>query len=138
MSTESGGLPETEYSYRTCLEKGIGINPDELIAAVLNGCFSMALSKEMGLVGLSSERIDTTATATLEELAADWTMTRIQLDIHAQVLRHEADRIYRCHSRSQGQISDRAPAQPQYFDDRKSNSVAEIFGSGGAGRMLPA
>ncbi len=63
----------------------MGTNPDELIAASLGGCFSMALSHELGLSGFHAQRIDTTAVATLEELQAGWTMTRIQLDVRAKV-----------------------------------------------------
>jgi len=87
MSTESGVLFNTQYSFRTRFEQGIGTNPDELIAASLGGCFSMALSNELELSGLHPERIDTTATAILEELAAGWTITRIQLDVRAKVPR---------------------------------------------------
>lgn len=85
MSTESGVLNDTQYSFRTRFEKGIGTNPDELIAASLGGCFSMALSNELGLSGLHPERIETTAIATLEELKAGWTLTRIQLAVRAKV-----------------------------------------------------
>src|SRR5438105_12116601 len=85
MSTESQVLSDTQYSYRTSFVKGIGTNPDELIAASLGGCFSMALSNELGLSGFHPERIETTATATLEDLADGWTLTRIQLDVHANV-----------------------------------------------------
>lgn len=87
MSTESGVLFNTQYSFRTRFEEGIGTNPDELIAASLGGCFSMALAHELELAGLHSERIETTATATLEELEAGWTLTRVQLDVHAKVPR---------------------------------------------------
>ncbi len=85
MSTESGVLDDTQYSFRTRFEEGIGTNPDELIAAALGGCFSMALSNELALSGLHPERIETTAIATLEELKAGWTLTRIQLDVRARV-----------------------------------------------------
>ena len=85
MTTESGVLSETQYSYRKSFAEGIGTNPDELIAASLGGCFSMALSNELGLSGFHPQRIDTTATATLEDLAAGWTVTHIQLNVHANV-----------------------------------------------------
>lgn len=85
VSTESGVLFNTPYSFGTRLGEGIGTNPDELIAASLGGCFSMALSNELELAGLHSERIETIATATLEELAAGWTLTRVQLDVRAKV-----------------------------------------------------
>lgn len=85
MTTESGILSETQYSYRKSFADGIGTNPDELMAASLGGCFSMALSHELGLSGLHPKSIETTATATLEDLAAGWTVTQIQLDVHANV-----------------------------------------------------
>ena len=85
LTTESGVLSETQYSYRTRFAEGIGTNPDELIAASLSGCFSMALSNELALYGLHPESIETSATATLEDLAAGWTLTHIQLDVHASV-----------------------------------------------------
>jgi len=91
MSTESGVLFHTPYSFGTRFHEGIGTNPDELIAASLCGCFSMALSYELELAGLHSERIETMATATLEELAAGWTLTRVQLDVHAKVPRATQD-----------------------------------------------
>ena len=86
MSTESGVLSEMQYSFRTrFLNNKVGTNPDELIAASLSGCFSMALANELGLSGFHPERIETSATATMENLVGGWTMTRIQLDVHAHV-----------------------------------------------------
>lgn len=85
LTTESGVLSETQYSYGTSFIEGIGTNPDELMAAALSGCFSMALSNKLGLAGFHPERIETTATATLEDLPAGWTITHMQLDVHADV-----------------------------------------------------
>src|SRR4026207_1559670 len=85
LTTGSGVLAETQYSFRTRFAQGIGTNPDELIAASLGGCFSMALSNELGLSGFHPQRIETSATATLEDLALGWTLTRIQLDVRANV-----------------------------------------------------
>jgi len=85
LTTESGVLSKTQYSFRTRFAEGRGTNPDELIAASLGGCFSMALSSELGLCGFHPQRIETIATATLEDLAAGWTVTHIQLDVHANV-----------------------------------------------------
>ena len=85
ISTESGVLAGTQYSFCTRFAEGIGTNPDELIAASLGGCFAMALANELDLSGFHSERIETTATATMENLAAGWTLTRIQLEVHAKV-----------------------------------------------------
>ena len=85
LTTESGVLSETQYSHGTSFLEGIGTNPDELIAASLSGCFTMALSSELGRCGFHPERIETSATATLEDLAAGWTVTHMQLDVHANV-----------------------------------------------------
>jgi lipoyl-dependent peroxiredoxin len=85
LTTESGVLSKTQYSYRTRFTEGIGTNPDELIAASLGGCFSMALSNELGLCGFHPESIETTATTTLEDLTAGWTLTHVQLDVRAKV-----------------------------------------------------
>lgn len=85
ITTESGVLSGTQYSFGTRFAEGIGTNPDELIAASLGGCFAMALANELDLSGLHPERIETSATATMENLAAGWTLTRIQLEVHASV-----------------------------------------------------
>jgi len=85
LTTESGVLSKTQYSFRTRFAEGRGTNPDELIAASLGGCFSMALSNELGQSGFHPEQIKTTATATLEDLAAGWTITHLELDVHATV-----------------------------------------------------
>jgi len=81
MTTESGVLSDTNIRFA----QGIGTNPDELIAASLSGYFSMALSNELGLAGFPPQQIETSATATLEDLAAGWTLTHVQLDVRANV-----------------------------------------------------
>jgi osmotically inducible protein OsmC len=85
LRTESGVLFDTQFSYGTRFAEGIGTNPDELVAASLGGCFTMALSSELGLNGFHPERIETMATATLEDLPAGWTITHLQLDVLATV-----------------------------------------------------
>jgi lipoyl-dependent peroxiredoxin len=85
LTTESGVLSETQYSFQTRFAEGIGTNPDELIAASLGGCFSMALSNELGLFGFHPKSIETTATATMEDLTEGWTLTHVQLDVRANV-----------------------------------------------------
>jgi osmotically inducible protein OsmC len=85
LTTESGVLSKTQYSYGTAFVEGIGTNPDELLAASLSGCFAMALTNELGLGGFHPERIETKATAILEDLSSGWTVIRIQLDVRANV-----------------------------------------------------
>ncbi len=85
VSTASGVLKETQYSFATRFENGVGTNPEELIAAAHAGCFSMALSAELGKAGLTPSSIDTSATLTTDKTDAGFTITAIHLDVHAKV-----------------------------------------------------
>jgi osmotically inducible protein OsmC len=85
ISTDSGVLAETQYSFSTRFENGRGTNPEELIAAAHAGCFSMALSGQLGQAGLTAERIATTATVTLEKTDAGFTVTKVHLEVNARV-----------------------------------------------------
>jgi osmotically inducible protein OsmC len=53
VSTASGVLTDTQYSFSTRFEDGIGTNPEELVAAAHTGGFSMALSGQLGAAGLT-------------------------------------------------------------------------------------
>src|SRR5207302_844573 len=68
ISTDSGTLSNTPYSFSTRFESGQGTNPEELVAAAHAGCFTMALSAELGKVGLTPESLSTTATVTLDRV----------------------------------------------------------------------
>jgi len=81
ISTESGVLADTQYSFSTRFENGKGTNPEELIAAAHAGCFSMALSAELGKAGLTAESIATTAAITLDRTDAGFTVTKSHLDV---------------------------------------------------------
>jgi len=85
ISTASGVLKDTQYSFSTRFENGVGTNPEELIAAAHAGCFSMALSAQLGEAGLTADRIDTTATVTLEKTAAGFEVTSSHLDVKAKI-----------------------------------------------------
>ena len=85
ISTESGVLKETQYSFSTRFENGVGTNPEELIAAAHAGCFSMAFSAELGKAGITPESISTTATVTLEKADAGFTVTESHLDVTAKI-----------------------------------------------------
>jgi lipoyl-dependent peroxiredoxin len=85
ISTASGVLSQTQYSFGTRFENGVGTNPEELIAAAHAGCFSMALSAELGKAGMTPASIETTATVTLDKLEAGWTITRAHLDVKAKI-----------------------------------------------------
>lgn len=85
VSTASGVLNNTQYSFSTRFENGIGTNPEELIAAAHASCFSMALSAQLGNAGMTAESIDTTATVTLEKTDAGFTITSSHLDVSAKI-----------------------------------------------------
>src|SRR5918998_3972750 len=85
ISTDSGVLKETQYSFSTRFENGVGTNPEELIAAAHAGCFSMALSGQLGKADLKAESIETTATVTLDKVDGNFTITAVHLDVSARV-----------------------------------------------------
>lgn len=85
ISTDSGVLEKTQYSFGTRFEEGKGTNPEELIAAAHAGCFSMALSGQLGNADLKADRINTTATVTLEKTSAGFTVTSVHLDVKAKI-----------------------------------------------------
>jgi lipoyl-dependent peroxiredoxin len=85
VSSASGVLKGTPYSFSTRFEEQPGTNPEELIAAAHAGCFSMALSGQLGGAGMTADSIDTTATLTMEKLEAGWTVTKVHLDVTAKI-----------------------------------------------------
>lgn len=85
ISTESGVLEKTQYSFATRFENGVGTNPEELIAAAHAGCFSMALAGQLGNAGMTATSIDTTATVTMEKTDAGFTVTKVHLDLTAKI-----------------------------------------------------
>jgi osmotically inducible protein OsmC len=87
VSTPSGVLKDSQYSFKTRFEDGIGTNPEELLAAAHAGCFSMALSNTLGQHGLTADKIETTAALTMENL----TITKVHLDVTATIPGADAD-----------------------------------------------
>src|SRR5437764_8680186 len=85
ISTDSGVLASTQYSFSTRFEEGKGTNPEELIAASHAGCFSMALSGQLGNAGMTAQSIRTTASVTLEKIDAGFTITKVHLDVRAKI-----------------------------------------------------
>src|SRR5687767_1288284 len=85
ISTDSGVLKDTQYSFSTRFEDGIGTNPEELIAAAHAGCFSMALSAQLATASTPPESVRTQATVTFEKTDAGPTVTAIHLDVVARV-----------------------------------------------------
>ena len=85
ISTQSGTLREAQYSFTTRFENAPGTNPEELIAAAHAGCFSMALSAQLGGANLTPESISTSVTLSLDKLDSGWTITASHIDVVGKV-----------------------------------------------------
>src|SRR5436305_13254231 len=85
VSSASGVLSTTPYSFATRFENNPGTNPEELIAAAHAGCFSMALSAQLGNANLKADSIRTKATVTLEKVEGGFGITAVHLDVNAKV-----------------------------------------------------
>jgi lipoyl-dependent peroxiredoxin len=90
ISADSGVLSNTQYSFSTRFENGKGTNPEELIAAAHAGCFTMALSGQLGGAGITPEGLETTASLTMEKLDAGWTITKVHLDVTGRIPGNDA------------------------------------------------
>ena len=85
LTSASGVLKNTPYSFSTRFESQPGTNPEELIAAAHAGCFTMALSAQLGNAGMTAQALDTTATVTLEKTDAGFSVTSIHLQVTAKI-----------------------------------------------------
>jgi len=84
ISTGSGALKDTQYSFAARFAEGVGSNPEELIAAAHAGCYSMAFSAELSKAGFTPEYVDTTAVVTLD-LHDKPTVTKSHLTMKAKI-----------------------------------------------------
>lgn len=89
------GSYDGPYSFQSRFEEGDGTNPEELIAGAHAGCFSMALSGDLGKAGHSPESVETQAVVHLEKGAEGFGITRIELHTRARVPGIEADEFQR-------------------------------------------
>lgn len=85
ISTESGTLEKTQYSFGTRFENGKGTNPEELLAAAHAGCFAMALSNELNGLGMTPKKLEATATISLEKVSEGFGITKSHIDLIAEV-----------------------------------------------------
>jgi osmotically inducible protein OsmC len=85
VSTQSGTLKDTQYSFGTRFENGVGTNPEELIAAAHAGCFAMALSGQLGAAGLTAQSLNVTATVSLDKVGEGFSITAVHLDLTATI-----------------------------------------------------
>lgn len=85
LSTESGVLKESPYGFNTRFENAPGTNPEELIGAAHAGCFTMALSGELGKAGMTADSLKTTATVTIEKIPGGFEIPSVHLDLVAKI-----------------------------------------------------
>src|SRR5881409_1731306 len=85
LGTQSGVLKTTPYSFSTRFENGVGTNPEELLAAAHAGCFTMALSAQLGNAGMTATKLETTATISLDKLPDGFAITKSHLYLFARV-----------------------------------------------------
>ncbi len=85
ISTESGVLSATPYSFARRFEGEKGTNPEELVGAAHASCFSMALSAMLGEEGLTPAKIETTSTVTLDKDGGGFTVTAVHLDVQVSM-----------------------------------------------------
>ncbi len=85
LTTDSGVLKETPYSYKTRFESQPGTNPEELIAAAHAGCFTMALAFQLQAAGLTATELNTEAAVSLDQDGAGFTITKSALTLRAKI-----------------------------------------------------
>ena len=85
LSSASGALSNTPYSFRDRFEHGTGTNPEELLAAAHAGCFSMAVSAELQKQGLKADTIDTSCTITLAKEGEGFAIKESHLELRARI-----------------------------------------------------
>jgi lipoyl-dependent peroxiredoxin len=96
ISTQSGVLRDAQYGFNTRFEDGPGTNPEELIGAAHAGCFTMAVSAQLGEAGFTAERLETTATVTLQKEGSAFSITEVHLELAAKVPGIERDVFESC------------------------------------------
>jgi lipoyl-dependent peroxiredoxin len=85
ISAASGIFSNVPYNTGGRFETGQGTSPEELIAAAHASCFSMALSAELGKLGVTPDALDAKATVTLEKLPSGWTVTASHLEVTGKI-----------------------------------------------------
>lgn len=85
ISTASGVLSDSAYSFHTRFEDGKGTNPEELLAAAHAGCFTMALSNQLAEAGLKADSLETTCTITIAKTDTGFGITESHLELKARV-----------------------------------------------------
>jgi osmotically inducible protein OsmC len=79
LTTQSNTLNNTQYSYKSRFEEGVGTNPEELIAAAHAGCFAMALSFQLQGMGITPDNLEVNAIVTLDPPTGSITSSALSL-----------------------------------------------------------
>jgi lipoyl-dependent peroxiredoxin len=79
LTTQSTTLNNTQYSYKSRFEEGVGTNPEELVAAAHAGCFAMALSFQLQAMGITPDSLDVNAVITLDPPTSSITSSALTL-----------------------------------------------------------
>jgi lipoyl-dependent peroxiredoxin len=85
ISTASGTLSQTPYSFHSRFEQGKGTNPEELLAAAHAGCFTMAVSAQLAQAGLKADSLNTTCRITLDKTDGGFGITESHLELKAKI-----------------------------------------------------
>jgi len=85
ITTQSGALKDYPYGFATRFGDVLGTNPEELLGAAHAGCFTMALSLILGEANLKAERMETTATVSLEQKGEGFEVTAVLLNLKAKI-----------------------------------------------------
>jgi osmotically inducible protein OsmC len=85
ISTESGALKDAPYGFNARFEGGPGTNPEELIGAAHAGCFTMALSGKLAEAGMTAQKLQTTATVSLDKADGGFAITAVHLELVANI-----------------------------------------------------
>ena len=123
ITTESKVLADTPYSFGTRFEGTPGTNPEELLGAAHAGCFTMALSLQLGEAGITPERIETKATITFEKLETGFTITRSHLDVTVQRARRGSRQVRRRRRERQGRLPAQQGAESRDLDGRAARGL---------------
>ena len=85
VSTQSGVLNQSQYGFNTRFENGPGTNPEELLAAAHAGCFTMARSAQLGEAGMTAQKLETTATVSLDKVDGGFAIPAVHLELVATI-----------------------------------------------------
>lgn len=83
LTTQSGTLTATQYSFKSRFEEGVGTNPEELVAAAHSGCFSMKLSFNISSENITPEEIVTKAIVNLNPEKGEITNVHLEVKVKA-------------------------------------------------------